>query len=264
VFGDLCESWPVVWCCDLSQLSPPPTGVTGYALEAASEILWEATGRQFGNCPVTVRPCRRNCGAEWPTDLVWADGILASTGYPWPTLLDGVWINLACGRCVGTCDCSFSSEVLFPDPVRIVDVTIDGESLPASGWVLYDGQRLVRTDGEWPLCQDWHVTGGPGAWSVTVQVGSPVPRLGQLAVGVLACEFVKACTLGSDGCDLPNWVLEVVRQGVRIRFGEVARFMEHGFTGLYIPDKFIGTFNPSNIRDRARAYSPDLPLPRLQ
>lgn len=264
MFGYLCEPWslPATGCCDLDALEIP-LEVQSLAQEAASEALWLATGQRFGSCAVTLRPCRRDCLDVWPAETLWADGLVTTHwGFPWPTLRDGVWFNMACGSCVGDCGCTSFSEVLLPDPVReVLDVTIDGVSLPASGYALYDGQRLVKTEGEWPTCQDWTVTGGPGSWTVEAAFGEEVPALGTLAVDKYTCELAKSC-VGID-CDLPPYVTEITRQGVRFTL-DPARLLQDGFTGVLLPDLFIQRFNPSGLQDRARAYSPDVPIPRVQ
>ena len=230
------------------------------AVEVASEILWEATGRQFGTCPVTIRPCRRSCWDGYGSRLSWWDG--GSTGYPYPVLHDGQWYNIGCG-CPGDCSCNTTSEILLPDTLNeIIDIVIDGVSLPASGYVVYDSYRLVKVDGEWPLCQDWHVTGGPGAWSITASYGSPVTELGKLAVGVLAEQISLAC-LGQD-CMLPERAVSVTTQGVAISMLDLDSFLEAGLTGLTIPDMFIRRYNPANITDRAHVIPLDTSRARVQ
>lgn len=262
MFDNLCEPWPFVWCGDISGVNPE---VTGHAIMAASEVLWAATGRRFNNCPVTVRPCRQDC-LEFPVDTrIYDRGVLTSTtwGWPFPTLVDGQFINLACGLCAGNCSCTMASEVLLPDYARIESVIIDGVSLPASGWALYDGQRLVKAEGEWPLCQDWKVRSpGVGAWSVTARFGPPLSTLGQEAVGILGLEIAKMCC--GQACGLPASVIRVVRQGVSMEKLSTSDFLKEGLTGLSIPDRFITAMNPNHIMDRARAWSPDVMYPRVQ
>lgn len=258
MLGALCEPWPVQWC-ELDGVSP---AVTGMALEAASELLWEATGRQFGSCPVEIRPCRRSC-TDSRFGLQWLDGVTSGGwGYPFPVLSNGLWYNIGCG-CFGGCSCSSVSTIKMPDTVNeIMSVTIDGESIPASGYVLLDSYELIKVEGEWPLCQDWTVTGGPGTWVIEASFGNPVPTLGQLAVGILAAEFAKACT-GGD-CNLPQQVVSVVRQGVSFGIADTASLLEDGLTGLTIPDMFIRRYNPTLNVDRAHVIPLDTPRARVQ
>lgn len=237
MYENLCEAWPAIFCADITGYS---TEVTGAAMLAATELLWEKTGRKFGNCPVVLRPCRSDC---IPTALPTTWGVQSGG------LSDFFWYGVLCGNCLGQCGCTSSSEVRFPDPVTISDVTIDGVSLPASGWSFYDGMTLIKTEGQWPLCQEWHDTSGEGVWTVTVTLGSDVPELGKLAVGILGVELMKAAC--GEECALPHAVTSVTRRGVSFTIDQDSP------TGLYLPDKFISTFNPSNLQDRSRAWNPD-------
>lgn len=259
MYSNLCQSWPIIWCGDLTGINP---AVTGHAAAAATEILWQATGRRFGNCPVKLRPCRRDCANEWPQDVIWLDGVLGSYtwGWPFPSLVNGVWLNLACGLCAGDCSCSTTSEVILEERMSIQSIEIDGVTLPPSGYVLYDGQRLVKAVGEWPLCQDWHVTGGPGSWAVNATVGTPVSELGQMAVGELAAEIAKHCS--GLACSLSPFTQKVTRQGVTMERVDFKQIVDD-LSGLYLVAQFVHTYNPNRIRDRARAYSPDVPTSRL-
>lgn len=243
MYENLCEPWPATLCSDICGYSPT---VTGAAFLAASETLWEATGRRFSNCPVTVRPCRSDCA---PVDD------RAVGGWPHPALVDGSWINVACGLCTGPCGCTTTSEIVLPDFARVSEVSVDGVVLGEGDWILYDGQRLVRVGAEWPWCQEWNVVTGAGVFSVTAAFGPEVPDLGKLAVGILAVEIMKQ--MCNEDCALPYKTTSVSRRGVSI-----TRDAE-GLTGLTIPDLFIKTYNPKGLQDRIRAWSPDLMIPRV-
>ena len=261
MYGDLCQPWPVIWCGEITGVSP---AVTGDALMAASEILWMATGHRFGNCAISLRGCRRDC-SQFPGWLPWWDSVssMSSWGWPFPMLIDGLWFNLACGGCGDSCSCSSFSSIRFPEPVQSIEsITIDGESLPASGYYLLDGQDLIKTEGEWPRCQDWHVTGGPGSWIINAAFGDPVPTLGQMAVGILTIELAKLFC--GDRCAFPARTTSVTRQGVSYQIASAKDFLDDGLTGLDLPDRFIKMVNPQGIPDRARAYNVDDFLPRIQ
>lgn len=260
----LCEPWPLVGCCDFNDLAISPA-ITGVAYRAASEKLWLATGQRFGNCAVTFRPCRSDCTSTLPVDPWWGAGSVQPTwgGATWPTpaLIGGEWFNIACGSCLGDCGCTSTSEVVFPDPVTITSVEVDGVTLTeGADWVLYNGQRLVRLGGaEWPLCQNWTVADGPGTWKVVAAVGSEVPELGKMAVAKLTCELAKSCA--GFKCDLPPGATQVTRAGVSITLPN--DYIAKGQTGITIVDMFIQSVNPKGLQDRARAYSPDVIPPRF-
>jgi len=253
-----CTPWDITWCCPISGVSPV---VTGMAADAATEVLWALSGRQFGFCDIDFRPCRTGC----------TSGPLYGAGWWWdddswihPELLDGNWINIACGLCLGDCSCSHVEEVILPgDAYSIVSVTIDGEVLPTGGaYRLDDHRKLVRTDGgSWPLCQNWGVSSGPGSWFVRTRFGHPVPSIGLMAVSELASEFIKACQPGME-CALPRRVQEIVRNGLTITFDDMS-FLKDGDTGMYLADLFIAAYNPNKLTGRSRVYSPDRPSGRF-
>jgi hypothetical protein len=250
--GGPCESWPVTWVCDVSCESPT---VTAQAVELATEVVWALTGRQFGLCTVTLRPCRREC-----TDFPWPDGGYSQwAGSSWlsPALISGQWFNVVCGRCTRGCSCSNVSEILLPAPVHdIIQVKIDGVIVTGSDYRLDDNRILVLLDGDWPTCNDLSLPDTePNTWSVTARYGLEVPAGGAWAVGELACELVRAHN-GED-CRLPRNVTQLVRQGVTIQFPNVIELLNEGLTGLYLVDQFVNTWNPSHLRRRSGVYSVD-------
>lgn len=249
-----CTTWPVIWPCDVS--SEPVTGVAT-ATAVASQILWALTGRQFGECQVTIRPCRRTCD-DWATP--WGVSEWAYGG-PVPALIGGLWYNFPCGLCgFGACSCTMVEEVLLPAPVlRIVQVKIDGTPMVTGSYRVDDSRLLVRTDGgRWPICQNLTASDTvTGTWSVTVGVGKTVPEVGQMAMGELACEVLKA--LKGQDCRLPRQVTQLARQGVTINFPDPTDLLKKGKLGLYISDMFIQSVNPSGLPSRSRVYSVDRP-----
>lgn len=241
---------------------------TGWALEAATEVLWGLSGRRFGTCQITSRPCRRECANAYPLIGHWWE----MTGpylYPRPALIGGVWFNMTCGGCGSSCSCGTVSEVVLPAPVASVDqVMIDGEIVPTGSYRVDDWRLLVRQDGgTWPTCQDLSAPAtGTGAWTVTATYGEPVPTIGQIAVGELACELMKACdpSLAGD-CRLPPNLQSLVREGVSIQFTEdvQSRLRTDGRLGIWSVDLFLVSFNPKGLQNRAQVYSPDVHRPRV-
>jgi hypothetical protein len=233
-----CASWDPIWCCEL------PTGsqaVTGNAVAAATEVLWNLSGQRFGLCEVTLRPCRRDCfGSSWPQ----------------PLLYGGAWFNLTCGSCPGTCSCGALEEAVLPAPVySVVSVKVDGSPLVTGAYRVDDDRLLVRLDGgRWPDCQDLAKADTEvGTWSVTAQFGEAVPTVGRQAVGELACEMAKAC-LGED-CRLPANVASLVRQGVTISFPESQDLVDR----LYFGHLFLSAYNPHKLAGRPQVYDVDGP-----
>lgn len=251
-----CTTWPVQWPCDVSCESPT---ATGNAAKAATEVVWALSGRQFGECEVTLRPCRDSCAdtpfydyATWP----------GAGGWPTPALIGGLWFNLTCGGCAGGCSCATVSTVRLPAPVAsIVTVRVDGSPLATGAYRLDDNRLLVRIDGgTWPLCNDLNKADTEaGTWSVTARYGLKVPEMGRWAVGELACEILKA--MGGEDCRLPQRVQTLARQGVTIQFPDISELLTEGRTGMFLVDGFIQSVNPSGLRRRAKTYSVDRAAP---
>ena len=246
-----CDPWNVRWICDVSTESPTATGA---AVTAATYTLWALSGRQFGTCAVTLRPCRREC-----YDQSWWN----SYSLPWTSYWDYAdsnypWFVLGCGGCRGSCSCSAVSEVVLPSPVQsIVTVKLDGVVAPTGSYRLDNNRLLVRTDGQqWPSCNNLNKDDTqPGTWSVTAVYGQPVPKMGEVAMGELACEILKA--MAGEECRLPPGVTQLTRQGVSISVPDIGDLFRDGKTGLYLVDMFLSASNPHKLQQRGRIYSPD-------
>lgn len=257
--GGPCEPWEVMWPCTVDCSSPE---ITGMAVEVATEVVWALSGRQFGLCTVTLRPCRAECGDyPWPSDGMnwnqWGGGWIN------PTLVAGQWFNVVCGRCTTGCSCSSISEIVLPAPVHdVVQVKVDGVVVSGSGYRLDDNRNLVRLGADWPLCNDLSLDDTqPGTWSVTARYGLEVPAGGTWAVGELACELVKAMCGGED-CRLPRNVTQLIRQGATLQFPDIKELLVSGLTGLYLVDQFIAVWNPNGLKRRSGTYSVDRPSHR--
>lgn len=256
-----CSPWDPIWCCTLTAAS---ASITGDALMAATEVLYQLSGQRFDICQFTVRPCRRECtetqgwGGAWGA---WGGGAgwWEWGGYwPRPALIGGAWFNLTCGGCSGSCSCTEISEALLPSPVAsIVSVKLDGQTLPASGYRVDDYRKLVRLGGQhWPICQDLNLADTePNTWSVTLTVGESVPTIGRRAVGELACEIIKQCT--GQACALPRNATQISRQGITIDFDTLTDLLKNGLIGLTWSDLFISTYNPRRLPSAPKVYDVD-------
>ena len=229
--------WPVEVCDDccteaLEQLTPEQ-------LEALSDLaaflIWKATGGRLGLCETTYRPCRIECGT--------------TGGLPTPQRVNGDWLNMSCGSCRGKCGCDFISEVIIPNVHEVVRVRVDGVELdPEDTVAVYDYRRIVHTDGlSWPGCQNLSVIDGPGAWSITVMQGTPLPAGAGFIAGILLCELAKACT-GDDSCRLPRRVQTITRQGVTVGFQDMFEGLGEMRLGIWEIDAFIESSRTSIFR----------------
>lgn len=224
------------------------------ALEFATMIAWTSTGRQFGLCELTVRPCGRQC-ANCPNGWYY-DG----NGGWVPYMFNGMWKNCWCGA--WECTCDPDCQVYLPGPVySIQSVQVGGESIPITGGHMFvlDQQWLVRTDTTecWPLCGDQNLAPGDAeAFEVTYLRGKPVPNALAAATANYAVEYAKAC-LGL-ACRLPGRITSLSRQGVTVSMVDVSQLLAEGLTGLMELDQLIVALNPHRLKGRTRMWSPEL------
>lgn len=243
--------------------SLPASGVVMFEKMAAT-YLWNWTGRKYGACPVTIRPCRDNCleGVNTFNGL----GGTGLTGAPWtPVIIDGAWHNIGCGTCGDSCGCGTTESIKLPGPIQsILSIQIDGVILPPTAYRVDNHFFLVRMDGgSWPSCQDIDAPNGEvGTWSITYTRGIPVPSGGQVAAGLLANELAKAAC-GDKSCGLPQRVQSITRQGVTVAVLDSFDDIDTGHTGIWLIDSWVAsvTRRPRNWRVR----NPDQrgPRPRI-
>lgn len=252
-------------CCLVSGSIPDPCLTDGTpvaqatidsSILAASQMLWGLTGRQFGCCTVSIRPCRA-CRDECCVPGTGWGGI---SGYPWYPVhqADGTWTNVSC-PCQDECSCVNLCEIPLPSPVCSVDeVLIDGVEVDSATYRVDEFRKLVRLGADcWPTCNDLtKPTTEEGTWEVTVTYGRPVPELVKRAASEFACELIKDCV--NRPCKLPRNVTAVTRQGITEVFPDPYQFLTNGYTGLFLTDLAIRTYNPNRLMRSPLVYSPDV------
>jgi hypothetical protein len=246
---------PTPICCD--DWAGFSAEVKASAADYAALVLWAATGRQFGLCTVTVRPCgMRRC----------QDGGAEFFGYDWsggtwiPYVFEGNWFNCACP---GICCCDPRCQVRLMGPVdSIVEVLIGGIAVDPSTYRVDDKHWLVRTDGEcWPTCADMDTDDGANVFEVTYVRGTTPPPALLRAASTLECEWGKACVGGE--CRLSNRVTSIARSGISIEMADPGEFLDDNLTGLWEVDSVILALNPYKRKQRGRIYAPELNVPRM-
>lgn len=227
----------------------------------ATEILWALSGRQFGLCQVTVRPCEPCHPRSYVTYPVYLDSPWGGGGGGWlPYVNDGQWFNCACP---GQCCCDPGCRVALQGPVgAIIGVWIDGVLVPDTDYRVVDNMWLVRTPGTgcWPECQQLAEPDFSTNHTFTVQYtrGTPLPAAGAIAAGVLACSIAARCAAGD--CTVPFNITSLTREGVTVQIGESTVV---GATGIKIVDDWVQTVNPGGLQQRPSVYNPDLPAPEM-
>lgn len=245
-----CEPWPL----DLDCLGLPDgdyDDLIERAQSVASTILWRLSGRRWGTCVRTVRPCRRSCLTGVPS-LAWSGRLV-------PYTIGGRWYNASVCGCTGECGCTELCEVVLQGPVAsIVEVLVDGAVVDPASYRLDSGGRLVREgDGCWPACQDLSAPpDGLGAFAVVYERGIPVDDSATAAVTELTAELVRSCIPDCD-CRLPRTVTSRTMQGVSEDFGDLLEAVADGRTGLYLVDLWLSSVNPWRLPQAPRVLSPD-------
>lgn len=259
--------WPIdTSCCPgWADFSPE---LRASATSWATLILWALTGRQYGPCPVTVRPCGRCVGQTYHTFGVWTDGIYngsVSPNYIPYIGTDGAWRN-ACG-CAGMCCCEPKSQVWLPGPITAVtQVRVNNVVIAPSQYrvdVATDGNWwLVAQNGQvWPECQNFdQPASGDNTFVVTTTRGTPVPAGGDAMVGALACEYAKLCS--NMPCALSPAATSVTRDGVSYEILSAEDLIGKGLTPMANVNQWIAALNPHKLKQRPRVWSPDMDYPR--
>jgi hypothetical protein len=247
--------WDInVTCCTAfwNTLTPDEQAVaTSYATIA----LWARTGRQYGTCPITVRPCGRYCNDDGIGGWYW------SAGAWMPYVLDGLWYNCACP---GACSCEPRCRVYLPGPVAsVISVTVDGVLIDPATYRVDNEGWLIRTGAGncWPERQDYDVDSGPGSFIVVYERGTQPPAALLAGAGTLACEYAKACR--NVACRLPAYIVSLSRQGTDFQAADPITLLENGFTGLWEVDGLIRDLNPYQLAGRPRLRYPGDDFPRM-
>lgn len=226
-----------------------PAEVKAAARDYAALVLWGATGREFGLCEITVRPCGwERCG----NDLWNFFGYTWGSGTWMPYIWQGSWFN-GCA-CPGPCSCDPECQIrLAGDVEEIIEVLIDGVAVDPGTYFVNDKTWLVRISPDcWPVCTD--MNGLDTGIQVTYLRGNPVPAALLRAAATLADEWAKAC-VGAD-CRLSNRVTSLARNGISIEMLSPEELMEGNKTGLWEVDAVLAAINPHKRIQRGRIYAP--------
>jgi hypothetical protein len=238
------------------------TAVVDDAVQAASEVLYALSGRQFpGECTGYVRPTARSRSWDMRVQSL-AGGYSATWG---ACNYSGSDLAAWAGH---SCDCSPPEIELGAYPVtEIVAVLIDGQTIPADEYRIDDYRLLVRVlplasaqptvRGGWPTCQRLDLPDSEeGTFSVSFLYGTVPPSSGKRAALALAAELALAYATDSD-TRLPERIRSLTRQGESITLIDPQDVLDNGRTGIPEVDLFIKSVNPKNLQRRSTVWSPD-------
>lgn len=250
-------AWPVDRSCyDALPADDDPTYEAKAAQQNSNEnlaifVLWSLSGRQFSQCPITIRPCPSDLGRlplPWSRALIETPFGSSLWELGW-TGTFGDWTDLGCGCQGSRCYASGPRVVHLPGPAAAVQsVSLAGVDLDSSGYQ-QEGDLLYRTPGNWPTQDLNRPLGEDHTWSVTYLRGVPVPQGVDRITGQLAQEFTTACNNGK--CRLPRTVVSTSRSGVTHVF-DPSRMLSLGFTGLSEVDSWLVTVNPNKLMQGPR------------
>lgn len=232
--------------------------VQATASTLAIGVMWMATARRYGLCPIVVQPCQRppqqSQYQTYPVDRdMYAGG---------PYISGGQWYN-SCDSsedsgCCGGCGIDLDGPTTT---TGVTKVTVAGVVVPPAAYLVLDGYHLVRTDGQcWPTCVN-HSNQSPPDFEIEYLKGEAIPPHVQTATERLACEWAKACTGGT--CALPARLRSLSRQGVEAVVETLSAKPGEIRTGVPEVDMVITLENPTGRAMRPVVWSPDATSPRL-
>lgn len=240
-------SWPVDRTCLPQAQGEVEVAQQEAAEDLAVQVLWALSGRQYGVCPVIIRPCPQPC-AGVPAGAARAGG----TYFAYRE--SGRWLNVVCG-CGAACAAQGPGVLHLATrttlPIQgIEEVSIAGAVLDPAEYRL-EGDLLYRVSGNWPSQDLTRPLGQSGTWAVTILRGYPPPAGSDRLVALLAAEFLAACRGGK--CKLPRRVRSVSRQGVTYDMVDPTDIYREGRTGIPEVDLWLSSVNP-----RALAAAPEV------
>lgn len=260
-------------CMDIPDDTPPE--VIERWRQVAAELLFGLTGQRFGpSCPVTVRPCRKQCAETYSRYFnqgQFLGGGFRFTGPFIPYMAGGAMYNASLCGCASDCHCGPElCEIYLPGPIYdVVNVDIAGEVVDPLTYNVLDGRFLVRSSATpddalggtcWPSCQDMSLPPGEdGTFTVVYRTGIPLPAMGVAALSELTAHYIKGCNGCGCGIGTRNNLSRLSRQGVDLEFQDAQETLADGRTGLPLVDLFIHTVNPSQLPQAMRVLSPDAP-----
>lgn len=208
-----CDNWGLTWADVTARGCGSCSKITSEAaqaqiLEAAVNLAWAATGRRYGVCTETLRPC----------------------------------LGCDCGSAYNECGC-FVYQRIDLDPAQdmggisqpiqsIGSVTLLGVPLlPGTDYALGENRWLYRLPrGElWPACQD--IGAVPAPVEIEVGRGWPPPR-DLILLGVLPLAREMAANDCGDPCSIdPSKVQSVQREGISFALISKGDAWKEGLTG---------------------------------
>ena len=270
--AEVSATWLSPWCTEEDIPPKRIAGINDVSLQAmigaASNLLYELSGRQFRQGRSVVRPTSIQSGYGNQSYL-YPYSSMSGYGAAWGFAAGWSWTAVGMGWWQNGQDLA---EVVLSAPVqRINNVMVNGSSLggwfpggpPNPNFTLYDKRRLVRnvdttgmTSGAWPWNQQLQLPlTEAGTWMIDYNWGKPPPPIGNLAAVELTIQLALALT-GKETA-LPARVLSIATQGVSVAVGDSLEYLRERLLGLPVCDAFIMAVNPQRARRKATFLAPN-------
>lgn len=230
-------SWPILLpekCRALERIEEPEMFEAIYTM--AAEFLWRWTGMRFGIGEVTSYPVHRRMASSLNYgSTFYGRGPYGPSQWPWPGAVSKGHVDYR--------------KAFLHNAASIASIRINGEALPEESYYL-ENSVIYRIDGKmWPTSQD-------PSFEVTYMSGIPVPPGGQVAAGVLACEFAMAIQ-NDDHCSLPQRLQSITREGISMTVMDQFEDLEQGRTGIWLIDSWVASVTHAQVG--ASVTSPNNP-----
>lgn len=258
-----CQPWTTIdevrnRCVPAISTTELPDEAITFGIDLASLVLWGATGRRYGLCLRTIRPCYDGldgCGCDLTS---W----LTSYGP-----LDRTWVP--------GCGCTLP-ELILPGPIAsLVSVIADGVAVPPAALRIKTAgpnarHAILRVDGEsWWCSNDLYgdptviaTDGGSPAWQVTYWQGRPVPDVARGLAALLAEQFARGFCGGQCDDRMVPGLTRISRRGVTREYNPADLkdpVTGQTRTGLPGVDAWISSVNPHGLVRRSAIIRPDDP-----
>lgn len=218
--------------CITGEECDPAYELIDAAIDEATLLIYMLSGRQiYGICSDTVRPNKLG-------------------GCPRVT------------TCYETCSVSYIR--LTGTVISIDEVTIDGETIPASGYTVMDNNKLVRmrdAEGQkqkWPRCQNLDSPiSEVGTFSITYTHGKEPDLITKRATTDMAIELIKLSRAETSRLRLPSNTTSVSRQGISLSMQDRNEMIRTVGSSIESVSQFMAIHNPANQRVPTFVWSPD-------
>jgi hypothetical protein len=231
----------------------------GFAICAATDLLYVLSGRQWRSGHTVMRPCAM-ARAIAVGSMVYPWGSMSGFGSAWGFPGGWMWSAGFGFGGLGFTQGSDATEVVLQGPVtNIEEVLLNGQTLdPSTDYHLSGRQRLTLNSGlGWPWQQDpQEDPTQPGTAQVIYDWGSSPPEIGRMACVELTIELILGLS-GQDACKLPSRVVSIASQGVTVSLGDALNYILQDLTALPICDMFLQGYNPGKRRRRAVIVGPN-------